>query len=135
MLADIDLLPVGELGLHRLGQDGGGAEPADKLQPRLAALIDATLVSDDGDEDVAIPASNGAATVDIGKHLREVRDPGPSPARSRGDLTSSQPALFSPLTLSSLKPAFWRDWIALSPLPGHASLYRRRASMRVGEGL
>ena len=47
----------------------------------------------------------------------------------------AEPALFSPLTLSSLKPAFWRDWIALSPLPGHASSYRRRASMRIGEGL
>src|SRR5271156_5168498 len=46
------------------------------------------LVSDDGAGDVAIPAGDGAATVDIGKRLRAVRDPGPNPARSRDDLTS-----------------------------------------------
>src|SRR5271156_1690561 len=33
-------------------------------------------------------SGNGAATVDIRKRLRAVRDPGPNPARSRDDLTS-----------------------------------------------
>src|SRR5271154_3395405 len=52
--ADIDLLPVGELGLHRLGQDGGGVAAS------LAALIDAALICDGGAGDVAIPAGDGA---------------------------------------------------------------------------
>jgi len=36
----------------------------------------------------SLNSGNGAATVDIGKRLRGVRDPGPSPGRSRDDLTS-----------------------------------------------
>ena len=78
MLADIDLLPVGELGLHRLGQDGGGVAAS------LAALIDAALICDGGAGDVAIPAGDGAATVEIGKHLRAVREIRDRIPRGRG---------------------------------------------------
>jgi hypothetical protein len=66
----------------------GGGKPPNQLQPRFRASINAAWASDDGAGDGATPLGDGAATVDIGKRLRAVRDPGPSPGRPRGDLTS-----------------------------------------------
>jgi hypothetical protein len=65
---DADFLAIGETGLHLLGEDSGGAP--DQLLARLAALIGAALIGEDGVRDITIAPRNDAAAVDIGSKSR-----------------------------------------------------------------
>ena len=57
---DADFLAIGETGLHLLGEDSGGGEAPDQLLARLAALIGAALIGQDGVRDVTIAPRNDA---------------------------------------------------------------------------
>jgi hypothetical protein len=67
---DADFLAIGETGLHLLGEDSGGGEAPDQLLARLAALIGAALIGEDGVRDITIAPRNDAAAVDIGSKSR-----------------------------------------------------------------
>jgi hypothetical protein len=47
MIADVDLLAVGQFRLQLLGENSGCSKAADQLDARLAALTGATLVGED----------------------------------------------------------------------------------------
>jgi hypothetical protein len=65
VLLDVDLLAIGQTAFELLGQDGGGGEPADELLARLAALISAGLIGQDGTGNILEPSSDDASAINI----------------------------------------------------------------------
>lgn len=60
MFGDVDRLAAGEFGLHSLGNHACGRKPPDQLQLGFAALVEATLIGDDGARNIAKSTSYGA---------------------------------------------------------------------------
>ena len=56
-----------------LGQNTGGAEPADQLPARFRTQFGAALVDQDGGSDIAKTSSDSEPTISVGQGLRAIR--------------------------------------------------------------
>jgi hypothetical protein len=60
---------------NRSASTAAGREPADQLQPTLAAAIEAVLVDENGTGDVLEAPGHRRPAVDIGQQILAVRQP------------------------------------------------------------
>jgi hypothetical protein len=63
MLLQIDLRTGGELGLHGFSLHSQSGEPPAQLQPSFCHVLDATLINNQGGQDVFVPARGEAASI------------------------------------------------------------------------
>jgi hypothetical protein len=75
---DVDRLAVDDLGFDLLGENGGGGEAPDQVLARFGALIDATLVREDGVGDVPVATIQRAPAVDLARVEQQLSGVGQS---------------------------------------------------------